>query len=417
MTTTIHPDYLVIGAGAVSMAFVDTLITDTKATIAIVDRYSQPGGHWTMAYPFVTLHQPSVFYGVNSRPLGEQSIDQIGLNKGLSELATGDEILAYFKRVMHRDLLPTGRVKYYPMHEYMGEGLFRSLITNETTQVGSKTRIVDGTLMKVQVPAMRLPPYEVAEDVALATPDKLTNLSRPYGDYTIVGAGKTGVDVCIWLLGNGVDPKNITWIMPRDAWFVERSGAQPLWPSSYSHKTSATADDAIMAALSQEDLFERLEASGRMLRIDENVRPTMVRCAIISAYELEQIRRVKKIVRQGRVTRIRANKVSLERGTYTPEPNTLYIDCTADGLAKLEPVPVFSSQKITLQPVRHCQQVFSAAFIAHVEVTYDDDEAKNALCSVITYPEKPGDFLRGTLATYLNGIRWYTEPRTAAWLT
>ncbi len=26
-----------------------------------------PGGHWTRAYPFVRLHQPSAYYGVNSR--------------------------------------------------------------------------------------------------------------------------------------------------------------------------------------------------------------------------------------------------------------------------------------------------------------------------------------------------------------
>ncbi len=34
---------------------------------SIVDRNDQPGGHWTTAYPFVRLHQPSAYYGVNSR--------------------------------------------------------------------------------------------------------------------------------------------------------------------------------------------------------------------------------------------------------------------------------------------------------------------------------------------------------------
>ncbi len=60
-------DYLVIGAGAMGMAFIDTMVTETNTTVAVVDRYHQPGGHWTMAYPFVRLHQPSAFYGVNSR--------------------------------------------------------------------------------------------------------------------------------------------------------------------------------------------------------------------------------------------------------------------------------------------------------------------------------------------------------------
>ena len=47
----------------------------SDATIAIVDRYHRPGGHWNVAYPFVRLHQPSSFYGVNSRVLGTEAID------------------------------------------------------------------------------------------------------------------------------------------------------------------------------------------------------------------------------------------------------------------------------------------------------------------------------------------------------
>ena len=45
--TTRHPieaDYLIIGAGAVGMAFADTLLSETQATIALVDRRHRPGG-------------------------------------------------------------------------------------------------------------------------------------------------------------------------------------------------------------------------------------------------------------------------------------------------------------------------------------------------------------------------------------
>lgn len=48
----IQTDYLVVGAGAMAMAFVDTLLTDTDATVVIVDRHDRPGGHWNDAYPF-----------------------------------------------------------------------------------------------------------------------------------------------------------------------------------------------------------------------------------------------------------------------------------------------------------------------------------------------------------------------------
>jgi cation diffusion facilitator CzcD-associated flavoprotein CzcO len=46
---TIEADYLVVGAGAMGMAFVDTLITETDTTVVLVDRNDQPGGHWINA--------------------------------------------------------------------------------------------------------------------------------------------------------------------------------------------------------------------------------------------------------------------------------------------------------------------------------------------------------------------------------
>ena len=76
-------DYLVIGSGAVGLAFADTLIDESDAHITIVDRHGKPGGHWNDAYSFVTLHQPSAFYGVNSLELGSRRKDSFGPNKGL----------------------------------------------------------------------------------------------------------------------------------------------------------------------------------------------------------------------------------------------------------------------------------------------------------------------------------------------
>ena len=88
MTTFTHEtDYLIVGAGAVGMAFADVLLSETDSNIMIVDKYHKPGGHWNVAYPFVTLHQPSAFYGVSSTELSKGCIDKGGLNKGLNELA------------------------------------------------------------------------------------------------------------------------------------------------------------------------------------------------------------------------------------------------------------------------------------------------------------------------------------------
>ena len=87
--TTIETDYLIIGGGAVGLAFADTIIAETDAHVTIIDRQAKPGGHWNDAYGFVALHQPSAFYGVNSLPLGENRKDTHGANAGLYELASG----------------------------------------------------------------------------------------------------------------------------------------------------------------------------------------------------------------------------------------------------------------------------------------------------------------------------------------
>jgi NAD(P)-binding Rossmann-like domain len=131
----IETDYLVIGAGAVGLAFADTLLAETSAHITIIDRHGQPGGHWNDAYPFVALHQPSAFYGVNSMQLGSNRKDTFGSNNGCYELASGAEVTSYFDKVMHQTLLPSGRVSYHPMCDYGGDGKFVSILSGEETTV------------------------------------------------------------------------------------------------------------------------------------------------------------------------------------------------------------------------------------------------------------------------------------------
>ncbi|WP_138413560.1 NAD(P)-binding protein [Sinomonas gamaensis] len=48
---SLEADYLIVGSGAVGMAFADVLVHETESTIAVVDRRHAPGGHWNDAYP------------------------------------------------------------------------------------------------------------------------------------------------------------------------------------------------------------------------------------------------------------------------------------------------------------------------------------------------------------------------------
>ena len=126
---TLETDYLVVGAGAAGMAFTDSLVTHGQGDALVVDRRHAPGGHWLEAYPFVRLHQPSAYYGVNSLPLGSETIDTSGPNAGYYEQASAAEICGYYARVMEQRFLASGRVRYFPMCEYTGAGRFVSRLS------------------------------------------------------------------------------------------------------------------------------------------------------------------------------------------------------------------------------------------------------------------------------------------------
>lgn len=417
MTENINAAYLIVGAGATGLAFADTLLAETNKTAIIIDRYSRPGGHWTTAYSYVRLHQPSAYYGVNSRPLGHDAVDQVGWNKGLSELACRDEVLAYYDAVMRLTLLPSGRIQYFPKHEYLGDGSFRSILTNKTYRVGKDTRIVDATYSDVQVPSMVPPAYEVSSGIRLVTPNELPSITRPYANYTVVGAGKTGIDALLWLLGTGIDHARITWIISRDSFFINRASLQT--GSIFIPRTRVyqkAANESVAAAKSMDDLLKQLLACGRLLRLDDNIWPTSYRCATVSVAELEQLRMIKSVIRKGRVRRIEVDQVTLDNGTYKPEADSLYIDCSANAIPVRDKVPIFQGHKITLQPVLACQQVFSAAIISHVEATYDSEELKNDLCQPISLPYNPSDLAVMQLQSLQNMAKWYQQPKIFAWL-
>ena len=201
MTTFTHEtDYLIVGAGAVGMAFADVLLSETDANIMIVDKYHKPGGHWNVAYPFVTLHQPSAFYGVSSTELSKGCIDKNGLNKGLNELATGAEVSAYFDNVMRERFLPSGRVSYFPMSEYKGNGQFVSVINDDEHQVSVNKKIVDATYLKTSVPSTHKPSFTVDDSAQFMPINDLVNIDKKPAGFVIIGGGKTGIDACLWLL-------------------------------------------------------------------------------------------------------------------------------------------------------------------------------------------------------------------------
>jgi len=418
----IDTDYLVIGTGASAMAFVDTLLTeDADATVVMVDRHHRPGGHWNDAYPFVRLHQPSEWYGVASRELSHGTRDATGFNAGLYGLASGAQVLAYFDAVMQQRFLPTGRVRWLPMSEYGagadGTHQVKSITSGEHQRVDVRRKVVDATHAQTAVPSTHAPKYAVAAGVACMPLNQLPHMRRPHAAYTVVGSGKTGMDAILWLLENGVAPSRIRWVMPRDAWLMNRANFQPgLENFERSVGSNIGQFDAMLAATSVPDLFARLEANELLLRIDPTVEPTTYRCAVVSQTELAQLRRIDDVVRRGHVRRIEPTKIVLDQGTVPADPDTLYIDCSACAIVMPPVLPVFDGARINLFMVRTCQPLFSAAVIAYVESHVTDPTEKNALCTVVPSPERPIDWLRMWAVTLANTARWRQHAGLSAWL-
>lgn len=416
-TTVLETDYLIVGSGAVGMAFADILLTETNANLLIVDLHQKPGGHWNDAYPFVTLHQPSQYYGVSSRELSKGRLDQTGLNKGLSELASGAEVSAYFDDVMRHQFLPSGRVQYFPMCRYDGDGRFTSLTTNAVYDVKVAEKTVDCTFLKTTVPSRHTPNFTIDSGVQFRPLNDLPRVEQAPAGYTVIGGGKTGIDACLWLLEQRVNPDSIRWVVPRDAWLLDRQNTQPQEGFfEYSVGAQAAQFEAIVAAESIPDLFDRLEDCGVLLRLDKEVRPSMFHGATISQLELEQLQRIRNVVRMGRITHLTIDEIRLEHGSIPTSADELHIDCSARAITNEEIKPVFSGKLITPQTVRSYQPVFSAAFIAHIEAAYDNEEQKNQFCGVVPLPNHDIDWLRMMSAFMMNQYVWGQDKNIAKWL-
>lgn len=414
MSNPLEADYLVVGAGAMGMAFTDSLVTETSASVIMVDRHHRPGGHWNDAYPFVRLHQPSSFYGVNSRELGSGTIDQQGWNEGLYELASASEVCSYFDQVMQQQFLPDGRVQFLPMSNY-ADGRITSTVSGNSRAV-SAGKVVDATYMNVSVPSIREPLFAVEPDVHCVPVNGLATVSEAYGHYVIIGGGKTSMDACLFLLASGVEPGQITWVRPRDSWILNRKFIQPGELAGESVRAQGDQAAAVMAADSIDEVFAKIEPGGALMRLDPSVKPTMYRCATCTEKELDALRTIEDVVRMGHVTRITRDSIELEQGSIPTAVDVLHVDCSADGLARRPVKPVFNGNDITLQAISTCQQVFSAGLIGHVEAAYTSDDEKNKICQVVPHPDSEVDFLRSMRATNANRAQWAQDPALQTWL-
>lgn len=424
----LETDYLIIGAGAVGLAFADTLLDeDPECHITLIDKHAAPGGHWNDAYSFVTLHQPSATYGVNSMELCPDRVDTQGHNKGLYPLAKHSEILAYYSKLMNDRLLPSGRVAYHPLTEYLGgEGeqhTARRILSGEEMTFTVRRKLVDATWFQTSVPSTHKPGFEIAEGTRFAIPGDLPGLWKHADDlpphYAVIGAGKTAMDTVVWLIESGVDPDTIDWVRPRDSWMFNRKLLQPA-RHHIERLIQFQTDLAECAASSQtgDEMFAKLGERGTMLRIDPDVTPGMFHYAVISEAEVDLLRKVTRVHRGRRVTALEPSALIFGEERAEVPAGTLFIDCTASAVPfeqRTNTRPFFDGNRITLQLVQTPFVPYSAALAAFVEANFDDDAQKNALTPPAPLTDSTESYPYAVMANLMSTAILSNNNKTNEW--
>jgi hypothetical protein len=255
----------------------------------------------------------------------------------------------------------------------------------------------------------------VADGVRCLPAGEITRISGRHERFVIIGAGKTALDACVWLLEQRVPASSIRWIKPREAWWLNRRFHQPqaLLPDFY--RGTAIQLEAMAQATSVEDLFERLETEGFFLRIDPGMAPTMFRGAVISEAELGLLRRIEDVVRLGHVRRIERDEILLDEGRVPTSEGTVHVHCAARGLRRPPLRPIFEPQRLTIQPFLWGFACYQFAMLGVVEATVESDAEKNRLCPPIAYWEANVDYLSAFLASLANERARAAHPALANW--
>ena len=238
------------------------------------------------------------------------------------------------------------------------------------TKVKVRKKTVDATLTLTNIPATKSPDYSISDGVNLVPINKLSDLSKCWKRYVIIGAGKTGLDALLYLLDNNVDPEKIVWIISNDCWYFNRDSVSDL---TNLHKIFHEFYGAVLASVDVNDAYKRGEEIGQFMRLDKNIWPSKMRAATVSSKEMEKVQNIKNIIRLGRISHIEKDKISFVQGGSIPtDIETLHVDCSTAGTNFLTlKEKFFDGNRINLMMTQVTQQCTSAAVIAALEVKYE----------------------------------------------
>lgn len=274
-----------------------------------------------------------------------------------------------------------------------------------------RCRLVDGSAFTASVPATHKRKFTIADGVSLTTQAELpTNWlydAKAADDYVIVGAGKTAMDVGVWLLNMGVDTSAISWVRPRESWMINRASTQP--GAEFAGNTIGWKLEqmrSVATAASSDDIFLHLEEQGHMLRLDHSCLPEKFYFPTLSQGEVDLLRSIDQVLRIGRVNHIEPGIVyGVDSDAEVPE-HAPFIDCTATAAPRKAVSPIRHGDTITPQLLQVPLVSLSASVAGFIEATFETDEEKNALAVPAQMTDTPAHYPQALLANAENRMLW-----------
>ena len=101
--------------------------------------------------------------------------------------------------------------------------------------------------------------------------------------------------------------------------------------------------------------------------------------------------------------------------SLSTDAQQVYVDCTAEGLPPVSPRPVFENDRITPQYVTIGIAPWSAATIAVVEASGQDETRKNELCPPVAFTGETSSLLLSRAPALQVLSRALAEPELSAW--
>lgn len=196
-----------------------------------------------------------------------------------------------------------------------------------------------------------------------------------------------------------VAPDNILWIVPNEAWITARENIGSCM--EFLHECASGLqdlnDEGKRGVVRSSEFFQRgfldWEKQGRVYRFDKGILPTKFKDATLCKSELALIKKVERVLRNGRVKSIGDDgTLYFNDGTTVPLPwasagDTLFVHCSAGvfnySKQTKKPPPVFSRHRISIQDVYGTPGFcFVGSVIGRLESLGPNmtDAEKNAMC-------------------------------------